>query len=300
MSVSASEMRASLGALENAPPEASVRELILQPRKGWIAIDFRELFQFRELLFYLIWRDVKVRYKQTVLGVAWAVLQPLFNTIIMTVIFSKLAGLGKGLPDWLPYPVWLYTGMMGWTLISTAISLGGMSLVNAQNLVTKIYFPRLFVPAAVIGGALVDMAISFGLFVLIALWYHSLGHLNPWGVVLVPYLLALSIMISLGFSYALSALTVTYRDFRFVVPFMAQAMMYLSAVMIPLEGGVYRWRYILSINPCFGVLVAYRTAFFGLDWQPGCLAISTLTTCIMFIFGVFYFRKTERRFADVA
>lgn len=278
-------------------PPHPVTELVIEPRRGWIGIDWGELFRFRELLFFLVWRDVKVRYKQTVLGVAWAVLQPLFNMVIMTVIFGDLANFKSGMT--VPFALWLYAGLLPWMLISTAITTGGMSLVSSQNLLTKIYFPRLFVPAAAVGGALVDMLISFGVFAVLVVFYGSV-HQVQWTIVFLPLALVLTILVALGFAYSLAALTVSYRDFRFVIPFMAQALMYLSFVMIPLSKLRLKWQIILSLNPVFGVVTAYRAAIFGTDWHPLCVAISSVTAIGMFVFGLFYFRKTERRFADIA
>lgn len=284
-------------AAASLPAEADPSEVELCPSRGWVRINVRELLHYRELLFFLIWRDVKVRYKQTVLGVAWAVLQPIFNVIMFTIIFGRLANFSSKLPE--PYPLWVYASLLPWTPISTAISMGGLSLMNSQNLLTKVYFPRLFVPAAVFGGAMIDMLISAAVFLVMAACYGSKSHLH-WTIVFVPLLLILATLIGLGFSFLLAALTVAYRDFRFVIPFLAQALMYGSFIMIPLPGLKLRWQMILSLNPVFGMVGGFRAAVFGDNFQPVSLAISTLTAIGFFVLGLFYFRKTERRFADIA
>jgi lipopolysaccharide transport system permease protein len=277
-------------------------DLVVEPRSGWIGLDVKELLRFHELLFFLTWRDVKVRYKQTILGVAWAVLQPVFNVIMFTVIFGTLANFGSDIPGWLPYSLWVYAALLPWTLVATGISLGGLSLVNSQNLLTKIYFPRLFVPAAIVGGAVVDMVFSILVFAaLIAFHPHTLAHLG-WQLVFLPVLTLLAIAISLGMSYLLSALTVTYRDLRFVIPFLTQAMMYLSCIMIPASKfHKHPWvTLVLSINPVFGISNAFRWCIFGTDYRPIETLISAGTAILLLLLGMFYFRKTERRFADIA
>ena len=274
------------------------QEMVIQPQRGWIAVNVGEMWRYRELLFFLVWRDVKVRYKQTVLGVAWAILQPLFNMIVFTVIFGKVAGLEDHLPAHLKgkYPIFVYVGMLVWTFFSTGVTTGGQSLVNSQHLLTKIYFPRLFVPLATIGGGMVDLAISFGLFLVLMLIYQ----VPPgWGLLALPVLLVLTLMATAGVAFVMSALTVSYRDFRFIVPFMVQAWMYLSATFYDVAD-VGRWQLPASINPMFGLIGAHRSCLLGMDWHWMQLGISTVMTLGIFFFGVFYFRKVERKFADIA
>jgi len=276
-------------------------ELIIQPRKGWIAVNWSELWRGRELLYFLVWRDVKVRYKQAVLGVAWAILVPVLSTLIFTFLFGNMAGMKRYLPESLQsaYPVFVYCGMLPWTLFSTALTLGGMSLVNQQNLLTKIYLPRLFVPAGTVGGAVVDMGISCGMLAVLMAVY---GIAPGWTILALPFLLLMTIVTSLGAAFTLSALTVSYRDFRFLIPFMAQTLMWISFVPYPIpEATNAKWGMLLSINPMFGILGAVRAALFqeiNCDWRN--LFISCCSAFALLIFGLFYFRKTERRFADIA
>jgi lipopolysaccharide transport system permease protein len=266
----------------------------IQPARGWIAIDWRELWEHRELLYFLTWRDIKVRYKQTVLGVAWVVLQPVFSMIVFALIFGAVARIPS---DGLPYPVFVYAALLPWTFFSQAVTLGGQSLVNQQHLLTKIYLPRLFVPTAAVAGGLLDMAISFGTFAVILTIY---GVLPSWQVVFLPLLLALTVLVTLGVTYLLAALTVAYRDFRFVVPFMLQAGLYLSPVVYPVSMVPARYHGLLALNPLTGLIDAYRSAVFGKPWNVTTLCVSSCSGIALFVLGLYYFRRTERRFADIA
>jgi lipopolysaccharide transport system permease protein len=286
-------------AASEAPADFGPSELVIRPRRGWIGVDWAELRQFRELLYFLVWRDVKVRYKQTALGVAWAVLVPLFSMLIFTVIFGNFAGMKGQLPSGTSYAVFVYAGLLPWTLFATSLNTGGTSLVNQQSILSKIYFPRLFVPAAVVGGALVDMAISFGVMGSLMIWYHVVP---TWSLLLLIPLMFLLVLASLGVAFGFSALTLSYRDFRFVLQFIVQAWMYLSPVIYPVGVVPARYRWILALNPMSGIIDGFRYALMGRS-QPLPtlnLAISTIASIAYFIFGLFYFRKTERRIADIA
>lgn len=286
---------------------ASDVELVIEPRRGWIGVDWQELYRNRELLYFLVWRDVKVRYKQAVLGIGWAVLQPVVQMVVFTLIFGIAAKLKNTLPPGLPYSVFVLSGLLPWQLFATSLNAGGMSLVNQQHLLTKIYFPRLFIPTAVAGGALIDLGISSVLFAVLLL---ITGIVPTWGVLLLPPLLALTVMVSLGMAYLMSALTVTYRDFRFLIPFMAQIWMWLSFVAFPpamVEDS--KWRWLLALNPMYPIVAAYRKILLGnvpglkdahIGWNWNYLAVSVLTSVGLFLLGLFYFRKTERRFSDIA
>ena len=269
-------------------------ETVIRPRKGWINIDWAELYRYRELLFFLTWRDILVRYKQTVLGVAWAVLQPVFMMVVFTVIFGRLAKIDS---EGLPYAVYVYAGLLPWTFFSNAVSQAGLSLVNQQALLTKIYFPRLFVPTSSVGAGLVDLAISFLVYGVILAVY---GIVPSAGIIWLPLLVVLTVLAALGFGYTLAALTVSYRDFRFLVPFMMQAMMYISPVVYPVTLVPERYHWLLALNPMTGIIGAFRSAVLDTPWNPTTLVVSTLVTLVLFVFGLFFFRRTERRFADVA
>jgi lipopolysaccharide transport system permease protein len=273
--------------------------LIIEPTHGWVRLNVQELVRHRELLYFLVWRDVKVRYKQTVLGVAWALLVPIFSMLIFTAIFGNFAGLKNKLPPELiaAYPVYVYAGLLPWLFFSNAVSLGGQSLVNQQQLLTKIYFPRLYVPTATVGGGLVDMALSLVVFAGLMLWY---GLYPSWQLVALPGAVALTVVASLGIAYLLSALTVSYRDFRFVIPFMVQAWQFLSPVVYPSSIVPERYRLLFALNPMAGAIEAFRWATLGVPCSWSTVGVSTLSSLALFALGVMYFRKTERRFADIA
>ena len=274
--------------------EALQIENVIRPRPGWIAVNWRELWDSRELLVFLVWRDITVRYKQTVLGVAWAVLQPLFSMLIFTVIFGRLAKMPS---DGQPYALFVYAGLLPWMFFANAVTGASQSLVNQQSLLTKIYLPRLFVPSASIGGGMVDLAVSFGVFACLMIFYRVTPGL---GMLALPLLVMLTVIAALGVGLSLAAVTVTYRDFRYVIPFMIQAWMYVSPVIYPVSLVPAKWQWLLAINPMAGIIDGYRSSLLGQPWNLLTLSISALSAILMLVYGLFYFRKTERRFADVA
>jgi lipopolysaccharide transport system permease protein len=309
MTMSVTELPGVSAPTSDAPPAPAVAEhpdapeMIIRPRKGWIGVDWRELWRYRELMYFLVWRDVKVRYKQAALGFAWAVFVPLLMVTISTFIFGRAGGMSQHIPAELKnrtggYSVYIFAGIIPWLMISQAISVGGMSLVNQQNLLNKIYLPRLFIPSSVIGSSLVDMSISFTVFSAMMLIF---GFAPAWTIVFVPLLILLTMITGLGFALSLSALTVTYRDVRFVIPFLVQILMLISAVAFPSrvlrEGGV---SWLKTINPIAGVIDGWRGAIFrGSEFHVGHFVYSVLAVLALFVWGLFYFRKTERRFADI-
>jgi lipopolysaccharide transport system permease protein len=287
------------------------QELVIQPKKGWIAIDWAEMYRYRELLYFLIWRDVKVRYKQSVLGVAWAVIVPIMNMLIFTMIFHVLLKIGKDMTTSdgraVPYAIFVYTALLPWQLFSNSLAGGGMSLLNQQHLLTKIYFPRLFIPTSSVGALLVDMMISFGVLASLMIIYHFVPpyyFVPTWGLLALPFLVLLTVITGLGVAYFVSAVTVTYRDFRFLVPFASQILMYMSFVGYPLPASVAishpKIVKLLALNPMFGIVDTYRAAVMGTEFHPWPLAVSITISVSLFVYGMFYFRKTERRFADIA
>jgi lipopolysaccharide transport system permease protein len=288
-----------------APAAAGQPELVIKPRRGWIAVDWRELWTHRELLYFLVWRDVKVRYKQAVLGVAWAVLAPVMSVAVFTFIFgARGLGANEFLPEGVSMSVFIFAGLIPWLFISQSISNGGLSLVNQQNLLSKIYMPRLFIPASTIGSGLVDMMIAWGVFFI---WMLFSGYTPSAQIVLLPLLMLLTVLMSAGLAFTLSAATVTYRDLRFLIPFITQIGMWISAVVFPFKSvpALNEHQWVLHLNPLFGIIDAFRSCLFdkGADpwnWRPWHLASSILWTAAILTFGLFYFRKTERRFADIA
>jgi lipopolysaccharide transport system permease protein len=271
-------------------------EVVIHPRSGWVAIDWKELWAYRELLFFLVWRDITVRYKQTVLGGAWAVIQPLIMMTIFTVVFGRFAKIDSQGFD---YPVFVFAGLIPWTLFSQGFPQAALSLVNQQQLMSKAYFPRIYVPFAAGSVFLVDMVVSLLLYGLILTYYHVVP---SWTIVFVPLLMLLTLIAALSIGLLLSALTVFYRDFRHIVPFLTQIFMFVTPVIYParlITRPLTRW--ILSLNPMFGIVTAFRSAILGLSFDRYdriSLAISTAAALGGFLFGVYYFRRTERLFAD--
>jgi lipopolysaccharide transport system permease protein len=294
--------------MHSPAPVPPAIETIIAPSKGWIALNWAELFHTRELLYFLIWRDIKVRYKQAMLGVAWVVLQPLFNMILFTVVFGAAAGFSGRLgPIWGPkYSVFVFAALLPWQLFATGLNAGGLSLLSQQNLVTKIYFPRLYVPTSVIGGALLDMAVAMVFVTLLMGWFHVM----PSGAVLMlPLLLVLTIACALAVAYLFSALTINYRDFRFLIPFVSQVWMFASFVAFPpsVFGSIGpKTRMVLALNPMYGITATWRKLLMGgapdsmTGWSPLYLVSSVVITLALLLLGMFYFRRTERRFADIA
>jgi len=295
--------------------DAAVRETVIAPKKGWIAVDWGELVRQRELLYFLVWRDIKVRYKQAMLGFAWAILQPLTQVIVFSLIFGAGFNLGSrfgGDPSKMPpYAIFVFAALLPWQFFSRSLSDGGLSLVNQQHLLTKIYFPRLYVPTAAVGGALVDTVISFAVFLVMVLFYRFGLHkpvTPPWTIVFLPFLVLGTSLLSLGMAYLLAALTVTYRDFRFIIQFAVQIWMWVSFVMIPVPGGMLGRKMawvVLYANPMYGYVSTYRKILvpnveMWSPWNWTMLASSVGMSVAFFLLGIFYFRRTERRFADIA
>lgn len=273
--------------------ETPHEELVIRPVRGWIGLDWKEMFRYRELLLFLVWRDLKVRYKQTVLGVVWAVIQPLFNTLI----FVMVDRLGNISSDGYPRALWIYAALLPMMFFQTGVNLAGVSLVNQSHLLTKVYFPRLFVPTASVCATLVDMAISFAMFGFLAIVFR---YVPSWQIVFLPPLVLLTVLTTLGLAYLLSSLTVSYRDFRYVIPFMLQGWLILSPVMYSASKVPVKYQWVMALNPLFGIIDAFRSCLFGQPWNFLTLTVSALVAVAVFVFGLFYFRKTERRFADIA
>ena len=266
---------------------------VIEPAKGWRALNFRELWAYRELFLVLVQRDIKVRYKQTVLGVVWAVLQPVLTMLIFTVIFG---GLAKIPSDGYPYAIFVFAALLPWTFFANAVSTSSISLVNSANMVSKVYFPRIIIPLASIGGGLIDLMISTVVLLSLMVWYGVGWSAN---LLLAPVLLLGVIFIALGVGTLLSALTVAYRDFRFVVPFLVQIWMYATPVVYPASLVPEKWQWVMFLNPMAGVIEAFRSAFLGRPFDLPSIGISLAVAVVIFIWGIAYFERVERRFADI-
>lgn len=266
---------------------------VIKPPQGWRMLDWRELFAYRELLWVLTMRDIKVRYKQTVLGAAWAIVRPFTTMVIFSLVFGQLAKMPS---DGYPYPVFVYAALLPWTFFAGAISASGQSLVGSAHLVSKVYFPRLIIPLSSVGAGLVDLLISTGILLLMMLWYGVGWSVN---LLAAPLLMIAVVFIALGVGTLLSALTVAYRDFTHLTPFIVQIWMYVTPVIFPVSIVPERWQWILYLNPMTGLVEGFRSAFLGKSFDISGLAISCGIAVAAFVLGVAYFEKVERRFADI-
>ena len=268
---------------------------IIKPSRGWLDLGLRELWDYRELVYFLIWRDVKVRYKQTVFGAGWAILKPFLGMVVFSIIFGRLAGLST---DGLPGPVFYFAGLLPWILFQDGVSKSGMSLVAGRSLLTKVYFPRLAMPLASVSAGLVDLGLSFLVLLGLMIYFNtSLG--GQWWAA--PLFVAWGLLASIGVGLWLSALNVLYRDVSYVTPFLLQAWFFATPVVYPAtlipEGP---WRLLYSLNPMAGVVQGFRWAMLGVGEAPGPLAaISFGMTILILLSGVVFFRRMERSFADV-
>lgn len=268
--------------------------LIIKPKKGWQLIDFRELREYRDLFYFLVTRDIKVRYKQTVLGGLWAVIQPFFMMIVFTLFFGNLA---KVPSDGIPYPIFNYSAMVAWTYFANAVSFSSNSLVQDMPLVSKVYFPRLIAPLAPVLAFLLDFAIAFVILIGMMLYY---GIYPTVMTAFLPLLVILMMFTASGVGLFLASLNVKYRDIRFTIPFLVQFWMFASPVVYPVSMLPEQYHLIYAINPMAGVIEGFRSALLGtVAFPTQMLLVSTLVSIIIFIAGALYFRQTERYFADV-
>jgi lipopolysaccharide transport system permease protein len=276
--------------------EDALVEIIIRPTSGWRLVNLGEFWRYRELLYFLTWRDVKVRYKQTVLGAVWAILQPVMTMIVFTIFFGRLGGMDKNEHVTVAYPIFVYAALLPWQFFASAVSQGGQSLVSSANLISKVYFPRLIIPVASVGAGLVDFAISFGVMLCLMVAY---------GVPFTTHMLALPLCVvatliaAVGMGTFLSALTVAFRDFRYVIPFMVQIWMFASPVAYPFKAIPEKWRLLYALNPMAGIISGYRSALLGEPFHWGPIGVSLLVGTLMLVIGAFYFRRVERRFADI-
>lgn len=268
--------------------------IIIEPTKTAQHV-WQELWQYRELFFFLAWRDILVRYKQTVIGVTWSVLRPLLTMLVFTSVFGKIAKLPSGE---IPYPLLVFSGMLPWQFFSNTLSQSGSSLIANTNLISKVYFPRLIIPSIGMIVSLVDIAISGALFLGLMSWY---GMIPDGNFFLLPGLLLLAMLTALGIGYWIAALNVKYRDFQYVIPFLLQLGLYVSPVGFSSDVVPQQWRLLYSLNPMVGVIDGFRWALLGKTAQiywPG-FALSVGLAIGLFVFGILYFMKTERRLADI-
>jgi lipopolysaccharide transport system permease protein len=274
--------------------QGEVPVTIIRPSRGWISLNLRDLWEYRELLYFLTWRDVKVRYKQTVLGAAWAIIQPFFTMVVFSLFFGRLARIPS---DDIPYPIFSYAALVPWTFFANGLSQSSTSLVASANLIKKVYFPRLVVPiSAVISGG-VDFVLAFVVLVGMMLFY---GIVPTVAVVWLPLLLLLALVTALGVGLWLTAMNVQFRDVRYAIPFLIQAWMFATPIAYPSSLLDEPWRTLYGINPMAGVVEGFRWALLGTETAPGPIVlVSALVAVGLLVSGAFYFRRMEKTFADV-
>jgi lipopolysaccharide transport system permease protein len=275
-------------------PEDVPRTLRIQPSKGWVSLRLDELWEYRELLFFLVWRDIKVRYKQTALGAAWAIIQPFFTMVVFSLFFGRLA---KVPSDGIPYPIFSYAALVPWMFFANGLSEASNSLVSSSNLIKKIYFPRLAIPIATVLAGAVDFVIAFVVLILMMFYYGIVPTVNTlW----LPLFVLLAFVSSLGTGLWLSAMNVKFRDVRYVVPFVVQFWMFATPIAYPSSLLPEPWRTVYGLNPMVGVVEGFRWALLGTNTRPhGVVALSAVAALLILTGGAFYFRRMEKMFADV-
>jgi lipopolysaccharide transport system permease protein len=280
--------------LRNASKPKPPQVVVIEPHREFFHIGLKPLWEYHELLYFLVWRDIKVRYKQTAIGAAWAILQPLLTMLIFAVVFGRLAKMPS---DNIPYPIFAFSGLLPWTYFSQAISRSGVSLVGEANLIRKIYFPRLIIPMSAVVAPIVDFGLSFGILLLMMVWYRVTPTL---AILAMPLFLLLGVVAALGTSLWLSALNVRYRDVGHAVPFLVQFWMYASPIVYPLSLIPKAWRPVFSLNPIVGVVEGFRWGLLGKqnpDVQS--IAIGAAVSCVLLLSGLVFFKRMERTFADI-
>jgi len=279
-----------------SPPRYASGEPLIrwQRSQGWISLRLREIWEYRDLLLFLTWRDIKVRYKQTALGAAWAIIQPFFTMVIFSLFFGRLARMPS---DGVPYPVFSYAALVPWTFFAQGLTQASNSLVLSGNLIRKVYFPRLVVPVSTLMAGGVDFALAFGMLLLIMLYYGITPTAN---IVWLPLFLLLALATSLGASLWLAALNVQFRDVRYIVPFLVQVWLFATPIAYPSSLLDEPWRTLYGLNPMAGVVEGFRWALLGTDTAPGAIiAVSSAVAAVLLVSGAYFFRRMERSFADV-
>jgi lipopolysaccharide transport system permease protein len=267
--------------------------VVIEPSRALGGVRLKDLWAYRELLYFLIWRDVKVRYKQTALGVIWAVLQPLFMMLIFTIFFGRLAGVQT---DGVPYPLFAFVGLVPWTFFANTVSTSGNSLVGNAHLITKVYFPRLIVPASAVGAGLVDFALAFVILAGIMAFY---GVVPGASLLMLPVVFALTVLFTLAVGTWLAALNVKYRDVRFALPFLVQLWLFVSSVIVPSSGVPQPWRRLLVLNPVSALIEGWRAALLGLPFDWLALSVAAALTTVALLSAAYYFRRVEKDFSDI-
>ena len=272
----------------------SPQVVVIKPSKGWVSLNLRSLWEYRELLYFLTWRDIKVRYKQTALGAAWAILQPMATMLIFSLFFGRLV---KVPSDGIPYPIFAFAALVPWTFFANGLNQSSNSLIASANLLKKVYFPRLAIPIATVLAGVVDFILAFIVLLLLIAYYRIMPTIN---IVWLPLFLALAFVTSLGVGLWMSALNVKYRDVRYVVPFLIQIWMFATPVAYPSSLLSQPWRTIYGLNPMVGVVEGFRWALLDTNTAPGLMVVaSSIAALLILVTGAFYFRYMEKTFADL-
>ncbi len=278
----------------SSSPSVSVPTLRIAPSKGWVPLKLNELWEYRELLYFLVWRDIKVRYKQTALGAAWAIIQPFLTMVVFSIFFGSL---GKMPSDGIPYPIFAFAALVPWGFFANGLSQSSNSLVGSSHLITKVYFPRLIVPLGAVFSGIVDFLVAFAVLLAMMLYYGLLPSLN---ILWLPLFVLLALVTSLGVGLWLSALNVEYRDVRYVVPFITQFWLFATPIAYPSSLLHEPWRTIYGLNPMVGVVEGFRWALLRTNSAPGpIIAVSSGAAILILVTGAFYFRRMEKTFADI-
>ena len=275
------------------PESESELEIVIEPGSAGFELGLHDLWRYRELLYFLIWRDIKIRYKQTLLGAGWAIIQPLFAMLLFTLFFGRLARIPS---DGVPYPLFAYAGLLPWTFFANALTNSGNSLVGSSSLITKVYFPRVIIPAAAVLAGLLDFVIAFLLLVPMLIYYRIAV---TWNLLLLPVFICLAIFLALGVGMWLAALNVKYRDIRYALPFLIQLWLFASPVIYPVSIMPERWRWVLALNPMTGIIEGFRASLFGGKLDALTTLTSAALTIVILIISFLAFRRVEDSFADI-
>jgi lipopolysaccharide transport system permease protein len=273
----------------------TLNQTIIEPKQGWQLINWQELREYKDLFYFLVWRDIKVLYKQTILGFAWAIIRPFFSMIVFSIVFGRLAQVPS---DGVPYPIFAYTALVPWTYFSTAMASSTQSLISNAGMLSKVYFPRLVIPMTPVLAKLVDFAIAFLLLGILMIWF---GIGPTWNALLLPLLIVLMILTASGIGMWLSALAIQYRDVRFAIQFIAQLLMYAAPVVWPASLIPQQYRLLYGLYPMVGVIEGFRSALLGTTPMPwDLILLGSFSAIVIALSGALYFRRLERIFADVA
>jgi lipopolysaccharide transport system permease protein len=267
--------------------------VIIEPSKSWVGLDLRGLWAYREVLYFLIWRDLKVRYKQTLIGAAWAIIQPLLAMLIYTIFFGMLVRVPS---DGIPYPIFVYTGILFWTFFASVVTGSGFSLIGSSSLISRVYFPRMIIPGATVGARLVDLAVASTILVGLAIYY---GAEITWNIAVLPALVVLVTLLAFGVGMWTSAMNVKYRDVGVVLPVMVQLWMFASPIIYPSSLVPASWQWLYSLNPMVGIVEGARAALFGREFDWTALTVSVVVTLAVLVYSAYTFRRLEKSFADL-